>query len=169
MENNWLHKFGANSIFYNVAMKALPFLSHILIWSFPVCFAVAKCPSETSIYLSVSTNYPGIKSEISGVMWQGTPESKIKLVSCDILPKCLLGLSALEDIFAINAYIFCDSFCSVLLSCDLYILFNIYTQVLDFYVFQWTLLIKVSGFRQFMMMWSSDPHLKEKFGFQLLS
>ena len=76
-----------------------------------------------------------MKSEISGVMWQVAPESKIKLVSCDLSPKCLLGVSALEDICAIYVYIFCD-FLSVLFSKVLSIFVDLYTQVLGFYVLQ---------------------------------
>ena len=34
----------------------------------PFCFAMTWCPSATSIYLSVSSNEPGIKSVTSGVM-----------------------------------------------------------------------------------------------------
>ena len=46
-------------------------------------------------------------------MWKVIHESKIQLVSCEISPKYLLGLSMLEEIRAIDAYIFCDSFHSV--------------------------------------------------------
>ena len=50
----------------------------------------------TSMYLSISTSEPGTKSEISGVMWQVAPESKIQLVSCNLSPKSLLGLSYVQ-------------------------------------------------------------------------
>ena len=86
MENNQSHKFGSNSLLYNAAMKDLPLYSSTSIWNYPVCFDVMKCLSATSIYLSVSTNEPAIKSEISGVMWQVAPESKIQLVSCGLSP-----------------------------------------------------------------------------------
>ena len=86
MVNNWLHKTGANSALYNLEIKGFPLLSHIFIWNYPVCFAVTKYPSTTSIYLSVSTNEPGIKPEISGVVWKITPESKTQPVSCDLPP-----------------------------------------------------------------------------------
>ena len=86
MGNNWPHKSGTNSTLYNLAMKGFLFLSHIFIWTYSVCFAVTKCPSETSIYSSVSTYYPGIKSEISGVMWQVAPQAETKLVNCKLSP-----------------------------------------------------------------------------------
>ena len=60
--NNWLHKSGWNNMLYNVAMKCLPLPLCIFIWTSPVCFAVTKCPSSTSMYLSVSTSEPGTKS-----------------------------------------------------------------------------------------------------------
>ena len=62
MENNWLHKSGANSTLYNVAMTSFPILSQNFIWTYPGCFAVTKFPSATSMYLSVSNNEPGIHS-----------------------------------------------------------------------------------------------------------
>ena len=77
MKNNWLHKYGANSKLYNVAVKGLWLSWQILIWASPVCYAVIKSPSAISIYLSVSTSDPGIKFNISGVMWQFSHESKI--------------------------------------------------------------------------------------------
>ena len=76
MENSKLHKYGSNITLYNVAINGLPSLSHILIWTYPVGFYVSKCPSATSMYLSDSTNKSIIKFEISGVMWQFTPDSK---------------------------------------------------------------------------------------------
>ena len=109
MENNQSHKSGSNSTLYNVSMEGFPMLSHIYIWACLVCFAVNKCLSATSIYLSGYTNEPGIKSEISGVMWQVAPESKIQLFSFKLYPKSLLGISELEYIQIIDAYIFCDS------------------------------------------------------------
>ena len=71
-----MHKSGANSMLYNVAMKGLPLMSRIFIWTYPVCFVVTKFLSSTSIYLSVSANESSKKPEISGVMWQVAPESK---------------------------------------------------------------------------------------------
>ena len=38
MENNLLHKSGANSTLYNAVMKGLPLVSHIFIWNSPVFF-----------------------------------------------------------------------------------------------------------------------------------
>ena len=108
MENIQSHKSGANSILYNIAMKGLPLLSHMFICNSSVFFAVTKCPSETSMYLSIYTSEPGTKSEISGVMWQVTPDFKVKLVSCEPSPKYLLGLSTLEDIRTIDTYILCE-------------------------------------------------------------
>ena len=77
MENNQLHKYDDNKTLYNVAMESFPLSSRILIWTSPVFFAVEKCPYATFLYLSVSTSNPGMKTEISGVMWQVAPESKI--------------------------------------------------------------------------------------------
>ena len=91
MENNRSHNSGANSTLYNVAMKIFPLLSHIFIWNTTFCFAVTKFPYATSIYLSVSANEPGIKSEIYVVMLQVTPDSKIELVGCKLSEKSLLG------------------------------------------------------------------------------
>ena len=45
----------------------------------PFCFAVTWCSSATSMNLSVSSNYPGMKSVTSGVILQVAPESKIQL------------------------------------------------------------------------------------------
>ena len=95
-------------------MKGFPLSSRIFIWTSPVYFAVTKCPSETSIYLSVFTSKPGTKYEISGVTLQVAPESKIQLVSFKLSKTYLLVISTLEDIRAKEAYIFCDSFHSVL-------------------------------------------------------
>ena len=46
---------------YNLAMKGFPLSSCMFIWIYPVCFAVTKCPSATSMYLSVSISEPGTK------------------------------------------------------------------------------------------------------------
>ena len=109
---------------------------HVLLFELILFFfAVKKYPSETSIYLSVSTIEPGIKSEISGIMWQVAPESKIQLVSCKLSPKYLIGLSALEEICATDAYILRDSFCHVMFDGALYIFVNLYARVLGFSVF----------------------------------
>ena len=86
MEKNQFHKSGANITLYNVSTKGFPLLSHIFIWTYPVCFDVTKFPSTNSINLSISTNDSGIKYEISGVMLQVAPESKIQLVSCELSP-----------------------------------------------------------------------------------
>ena len=100
---------------YNVKMKGLPLSSHIFIWTYPV-FYCEKFPSAALIYLFVSANEPGKKYEIYGVMWQVESESKIRFASCELSPKYLLGLYALEDIGAIGTYIFCVSLWSVLFS-----------------------------------------------------
>ena len=147
-------------------MKGFPLSLRIFIWTYPVFFfTVKKCPSATWIYLSVSTNDPSIQSEISGAVWQVAPESKIQLVSCELSPKYLLGISALEDISAIDVYIFCDSIWYVMFYDVLSIFVNLYALVLGFSVFQWTFLSKVYGFRKFAMKLSSDPHLKHVFCF----
>ena len=119
-------------------------------------------------YLSVTTNKPGIKPEISGVTWQVAPESKIQLVSCKMSPKCVLGISALVYICAIDVYILCDSLLSVLFSNVLSIFVYLYACVLGFSIFQWTLLSEVSGFGKFSMKLSFNPHLKHLFCLQPL-
>ena len=148
--------------------KGLPLLSCIFIWTFTFCFAATKFSSATSVYLYVSTNEMGIKSEISGVMWQVAPESKFQLFSCKLSPKYLLGLYPLEEIFYIDAYIFCELFWSVILSEVLSIFADLYAQVLGFYVLQWNLFPKVSGFGKFTMKWPYNPNMKHLFGFKLL-
>ena len=95
IENNQSHKSRVNSTLYNIATKGLPLSSYMFILTSPVYFTVMKCPSATSMYFSVFTSDPGTKSEISSVMWQVTPESKIQLVSCELSPKSVLGLSTL--------------------------------------------------------------------------
>ena len=163
MENNWLHKSGTNITWYNVSIQGFTLLSQIYIWTCPVCFAVKKCPLASLIYLSVSTNDPGIKSKIIGVMWQVAPESKIQLFSCELSPKFILGLSALLDIRAIDVYIFCDSISYALFPYVLYIFVDLYAQVLGFFMFQWTLLSKLSSSGNCVLKWSPDPHLKHVF------
>ena len=168
MVNNQSHKYGSNSTLYNLTMKGFPLSSFISIWTFSVCFDLKKCPSAHSIYLSVSTNNIGIKSEIYGVMWKISPESKIQLFSCELSPKYLLGLSIFEDIHAIDAYIFCDSFCLIFLSDFFYIFFDAHAQVFVFSVFQITLFYEFSSLGKSAIQWYSDPHLKHAFVFRLL-
>ena len=105
IENNLWHKSGAKSTLCNVAMKDFPLSSHICIHAWHFCFAVAWCPSATSMYLSVSSNDPGMKTETYGVMWHVVPKSKIQLVNCDLSPYFSLEYSSLLDIHAIDAYI----------------------------------------------------------------
>ena len=66
IEINLSHKSGAKSTLYNVAMNVFPLSSHICIRTWPFCFAVTWCLSATSMYLSVSSNYPEMKSVTSG-------------------------------------------------------------------------------------------------------
>ena len=86
MENNRLCKSITNRTLYNVSIQGFPLLSQIYVWTCPVCFAVKKCPLASLIYLSVSTNDPGIKSKIIGVMWQVAPESKTQLFIFNMSP-----------------------------------------------------------------------------------
>ena len=97
------------------------------------------------MYSSISISDPGKKSGIYCVVGQVSSESKIKLVSCELSTKSLLGLSTLEDIRAIDAYIICGSLLSILFPDVLSIFFNIYARVLGFSVFQLDLLSKVYG------------------------
>ena len=96
--------------------------------------------------LFVSTSDTGTKYEISGVIWQVAPESKTQLVSCKLFPEYLLGISRLEYISAINAYIFHDSFCSVILSDALSILVDLNAPVFVFSVLQWPIFFWIFRF-----------------------
>ena len=64
--------------------------------------------------------------------WTMSPESKIQLVGYELSPKYILGLSTLEEIRSIDAYIFCKSFRFVLLSNYLSIFIYLYAQFFDF-------------------------------------
>ena len=61
-----------------------------------------KCDTSGPDYLKVGNNGPGIKYKIYGVMWQVAPGFKIQFFSCNLSPKSLLGLYALEDICDID-------------------------------------------------------------------
>ena len=61
------------------------------------------------MYLSVSYNYPRMKSETSGIMSHVDPESKIQLVNCELSPYFSLERLSLPDIRAIDAYILWSS------------------------------------------------------------
>ena len=58
------------------------------------------------MYLYVSSNEPGMKSENYGVMRNVAPESKIQLVNCELSLKFSPGNASLPDIRAIKTYIF---------------------------------------------------------------
>ena len=163
-----MHKSGANIKFYTRATEGFPVLSQTFIWTSPVCFALKKWPSTTSMYLSVSSNEPGIQSKISSVMLQVALYSKIQLISCDLYLKSLLGFFGLMCIRAIDVYIFCYLLWYLLFTDALYIYFYQYTQILGFSVFQWTFLSKVYGFGKFVIKWSFVPYLKHVFGVWLL-
>ena len=124
--NNWSYNSGANSTMYNAAVRSLPLSSHIFIWTSSFCFAVTKSPYATSTYLSVYACEPGIKSKFFYVMLQVAPESKTQLISCEMSPKYLLELSALEDVRSKDTYIFCNSLWSVLFSIVLSIFIDLY-------------------------------------------
>ena len=76
IEDNLLHTSGAKITLCNVAMKGFPLSSHIFIHTWPLCFAVMWCSSVTSMYLSISSYEPGMKSETSGVIWHVATKSK---------------------------------------------------------------------------------------------
>ena len=80
-------------------------ITHFILTSH-VCFAVTKCPSTTSIYLSVSTIEPSTKFEIFSVMWQFATDSKIQLVSCKIYPKYLPRVSMIECMRSVDVLSF---------------------------------------------------------------
>ena len=168
MEMNQSHNYVANSTLYNVAMKGFTLSSRIFVWIYPVCFSVKKSPSAYLINLSVSTKRPGIKSELSVVMWKFAPESKIQLVSCNMSPKYVLGMSALEVIYTIDAYILCGLLWYVLFSWVSSIFLYLYARILGFSVLQWTFFHKVSGIGEFEMKWSYYLHLKHVFGLRPL-
>ena len=86
IENNLSHKSGASKKLYKVAIKVSLLSSNICMRTDPFCFAVTWCPSATSMNLSVSSNYPGMKSVTSGVILQVAPESKIQLFNCELSP-----------------------------------------------------------------------------------
>ena len=69
-------------------------------------------------------------------MRQVAPESKIQLVIFNLSPRSLLGLSALDDIHAMDTYIFCEPLSYVLFSDILSIFGDMYAKVLGFLVFQ---------------------------------
>ena len=145
------HKSGAKSTLCNVAINVFPLLSHICICTWTFCFAVTWCPSATSMYLSVSSNDPGMKSETYGVIWHVAIESKIQLVNCELSPYFSLLRSSLLDIRAIDAYILWSSLLSPLSHS------------------QWPFSLKhtclrrfslsFGGLGHFAIMWYSDPHL----------
>ena len=114
------------------------------------------CPSATSIYLSVSSNEPGIKPKICGVIWHIAPESKIQLVNCKLSPKYLLELLSLSDIRSINAYIFWSLLLSPLLHyfCDAWL--HLSLKRICFCHFS----LYLGGFGNLAIRGSSDPHLK---------
>ena len=113
MENNLSQKLGVNNTLYRVAMKGLSLSSCMFIWTSNVCFYVNKFPSAASIYFHIQSD-PGTKPEISDFMLQVPPQYKLKLVSCELSQKSVLLFSTLEDICAIDIYVFCDSFFSLL-------------------------------------------------------
>ena len=88
--------------------------SHIFIHPWPFCLDVTWCPSATSMYLSVSSNVPGMKSETSGVIWHVAPKSKTQFVNCELSPYFTLLLYSSLDIPAIDAYILWSSLSSPL-------------------------------------------------------
>ena len=92
---------------YNVVMHGFMLLLHTFIWTCYYSFTATWFPYTTSIYLSISSNKPGIKSGTYGIIWHISTESKIQLVYCNLLPKYIIELLSLPDIFSIYAYIFC--------------------------------------------------------------
>ena len=122
------------------------------------------CSSATPMYLSLSYNELGMKSETAGVVWHVALESKIQLVNCELSPKIPLGNSSLPDIRAIDAYIWWSLLFSPLSH-----------ERLPFSLKRtWfrRFLLSFSDFGHFTIRWFSDPHLKHFRGvhsFRLLS
>ena len=133
-------------------MKVFLLSSHIFIRTRPFCFAVTWCLSATSIYSSVSSNDPGMKSETYGVIWHVAPESKIQLVNCELPPNFSLEHSSLPDICAIDAYILWSLLFLPLSHAQL----PFSLKRTCFCRFS----LSLGGFRHFVITWSSDPHLK---------
>ena len=152
IENNLPHKSGAKSTLFNVAMKGFPLSSHIFIRALTFCFPVTWCPSATSMYLSVCSHGPGMKSETSGVIWHVAPESKIQLVNCELSPYFSLERLSLLDMHAVDAYIFWSSLFLPLLHTRLPFLLK-HTCFCRFS-------LSFAGLGHFEIMWSSDQHLK---------
>ena len=136
----------------NVAIKVSPFLSHTFIRACPYFFVVTLFPSATSMFLYVSSNDTGIKSETSGVLWHVAPESKIQLVNYELSPKFPLGNLSLPDIHAIDAYIFW----SLLFLPFLYAWLPFSSKLTCFCRFSFSF----GGFGHFEIRWSFDPHIK---------
>ena len=120
-----------------------------------------------NIYISFYNIEPGINSKISGVVWQVAPDSKIWLVSCELSPKYLIGISTLEYICAIDMNIHYHKFLYTYLRCFIYFRQSLCTIFRIFHV-PMNFLFHFSGFRLFAIQWSSDPHLKHIFGFRPL-
>ena len=108
------------------------------------------------MFLSVSSNGHGIKSETSSILWHVTPESKIQLVNYKLSPKFPLGNSSLPDMRAIDAYIFCSLLFLLLLHARLPFSLKLtcFRRFLSCFC----------GFGHFVIRWSSDPHLKHFWG-----
>ena len=156
IEKNLWKKSGAKSTLCNVAMNVFSLSSHICIRTCSFCFLVTWCSFATSMYLSVSSNYPGMKSETSGVMWHVDPESKIQLVNCELSPYFSLERSPLLDIRAIDAYIFWSLLFLPLSHAQLPFSLN-RTCIRRFS-------LSFGGLENFAIMWFSDPHLKHFWG-----
>ena len=93
-----------------------------------------------------------MKSETSGVIWHVASESKIQLVNCDLSPYFTLLCSSSLDIHAIDAYILWSSLSSPLLHAQL----PFSLKHTCFRRFS----LSFGGLGHFLIMWSSDPHLK---------
>ena len=104
------------------------------------------------MYLSVSSNAPGMKSETSRVRWPIVPESRIQLVNCKLSPYFSLESSSLLDLLSIDAYIFWSSL--LLLLSHAWLPFSLKRTYFRHFS------LSFGGLGHFTIMWSSDPHLK---------
>ena len=152
IESNLSHKSGANSTLYKVAMNVFLLSSHICIRTWNFCFVVTWFTSATSMYLSVSSHFPGMKSETYGVIWHVAPESKIQLVNCELSPYFILLRSSSLEIRAIYAYILLSSLSLPLLHARLH--FSLKRTCFRRFS------LSFGGLGHFAIMWSSDLHLK---------
>ena len=115
---------------YNVVMMGFPLSLHIFIWTPPICFSVKKIHLKLQwIYLFTTVSLVknlNLQFHVMSWSWVYNP-----MISCDLSPKYIPGLSTLEDIRSIDAFIFCALFHYALFSDSLSIFVDLYAQVFN--------------------------------------